>query len=244
MEILLTILIGFAGGFVGSLVGSGGLITIPFLIFLGLPPQIALATNKLGSAGLALGSTLSFWKSQKIRWEYVKRFIPISIVGAFIGSYMLLNIPDGIINYIIAGIILTILPLVIFNRHMGIKSQTQSSRKQALGYIAFFGYAIFTAFFGAGGGTLVMFITLYFFGFDFLEVHATNKIPWMFTIAITLTIFILSGLVWFSYGIPLMIGAFIGSYAGGKLALHKGNKWLKMVFSVAAVLAALRLIFQ
>ena len=243
MEYLLTGFIGAISGFVGALVGSGGLIAIPFLIFLGLPPQVAIATTRFGSAGLAVGSTIPFLKSNKIRWAYVAKFIPIAAVGALIGTQFLTNLSGDNIQIILGVVMLMLLPMVLFGGQLGTTSGTPSPSRNAAGYMAYVEYALYAGFIGAGAGTVVMFISLFFFRFDFLEVHATNKFPWMASIAVSLVVFGLNGLIWVSYGLPLLGGMFIGSYLGGRLAIYKGNRWLKNIFAIAVIIAAVRLLW-
>ena len=62
---LAAFLIGAVASFIGSMVGGGGLLSIPFLVFVGLPPQVAIATNKMGAIGLILGAIPKFWKAKK-----------------------------------------------------------------------------------------------------------------------------------------------------------------------------------
>lgn len=71
ITIFVVFFLGIAVSFIGVIVGGGGLISIPILIFLGLPPQIAIATNKFGSLGLSLSGLYKYWKAKKIIFEFV-----------------------------------------------------------------------------------------------------------------------------------------------------------------------------
>lgn len=80
IDLLLVLLVGLTGGFFDSTVGSGGLITIPSLIFIGLPPQVAIATDRLGTVGQELTALFKFSKAQKILWKYVPAFTVCSLM--------------------------------------------------------------------------------------------------------------------------------------------------------------------
>ena len=82
-----------------------------------------------------------------------------------------------------------------------------------------------------------------FFGFSIIQASATNKIPWFILGIISFTIYAINGIVNFSYGLALMIGMFAGGYMGAKTAVKKGNKWVKIVFSMIVIISSIKLIF-
>ena len=87
MEELLIFIIGIISGFLGATVGSGGMVSIPALLFIGLPPHIALATNKIGDTGIYLSAIKQYWKSKHIDWKIAKQLIIIACFGSAIGIY-------------------------------------------------------------------------------------------------------------------------------------------------------------
>src|SRR5437016_2627042 len=83
-------LIGITTGFVDSTGGPGGIITIPLLILLGFPPQVAIATDRVGIVGQSLAAIFKFWRAKKIVWKYVPILTIISLCGSLIGANILL----------------------------------------------------------------------------------------------------------------------------------------------------------
>ena len=71
ITLLLVLFIGIVTGFFDSVIGAGGLISVPSLIFLGLPPQVAIATDRLGTLGQIFTALIKFWQAKKIVWKYV-----------------------------------------------------------------------------------------------------------------------------------------------------------------------------
>ena len=96
IKLVATFFVGVFASFIGSMVGSGGLISIPFLIFLGLPPHIAIATNRVGAFGLQLGALARFLKSKEIAWKYVGWFSVLALVAGQVGSRLLLQTDEAL----------------------------------------------------------------------------------------------------------------------------------------------------
>lgn len=95
--ILLIFFTGLATGFFDSVIGAGGLISVPALVFLGLPPQTAIATDRFGTIGQSFTAFLKFWKAKKIVWKYVLILTGISLVASLIGANILVNIDPKIL---------------------------------------------------------------------------------------------------------------------------------------------------
>ncbi|MBS3168966.1 TSUP family transporter, partial [Candidatus Woesearchaeota archaeon] len=104
--LLLVSLIGLVTGFFDSIIGAGGLISVPSLVFLGLPPQIAIATDRLGTIGQTFTALIKFWKAKKIVWRYVPILAVISLAGSLIGANILLNVDQKILESVVGVLIL------------------------------------------------------------------------------------------------------------------------------------------
>lgn len=239
----LVLIIGFVTGFLGSTVGGGGLVSIPFLIFLGLPPNIAIATDRLAVVGQTTGAIPKFLKNNKIKWEYVPIFVLISLPATFIGSNLLININIELLTKIIGIIILSFIPLLFLNKSLGLKNTSPSKIKKYLGYILYFLVMIFAAFFGGGAGTILMYLLMYFFGFTIIESVATDLIPWLILSIISLVLFHLQGLIHYPYGIVILIGTFIGGYVGAHISITLGDKWIKRFFAAIIFISSIKLLF-
>ncbi len=243
ITIISVLLIGIATGFVDTTISSGGLISVPFLIFMGLSPASAIATDRLGSIGQTLTSLPKFWKEKKVLWKYVPFFTILSMVGAMIGANILLNLNQNTLNKIIGTVILILLPLIFLKPELGIKRKKTSKLKLGIGFSLYFLLTIFSGFFGAGTGTISIYMIMYLFGFTIIEIMATGKIPWFVLSLTSLIVFAKSGIINYSFGIVLFIGGAVGGYLGTHLVLKKGNQWVKRLFIVVVIIAAIRLLF-
>jgi uncharacterized protein len=237
-------LIGIVSAFIGTLVGAGGLISIPFLIFVGLPPHIAIATNRFGALGRNFTTTIKFWHAKKILWKYIPILSVLALGGAYIGANILLAVSEESISRVVGIIMIAILPFVFLNKDMGVIRKKVSKLKEIIGYLFYFLIMIFGGFFGGGAGTLVFYTMMHFLGLTIVESNATDSLPGGLMLSIIVTIiFAINGLINYGVGIVLLLGMALGGYLGAHTAIKKGNKWVKMVFVVFVLLSAVKLLF-
>src|SRR6185369_3209451 len=141
-------LLGLLTGFVDSTAGSGGLILIPMLIFMGVPPQAAIALDRFGTLGMEVGAFITFHKAKKIVWEFVPLFSLLALVGGIIGANILVSIDPASIQKIIGVILLLSLPLILLHKNAGVKRVATSVTRKVIGYFMYFVIMIYNGFFG------------------------------------------------------------------------------------------------
>ncbi len=236
-------LIGFISSLVGTIGGAGGLLSIPFLMFVGLPPQIAIATNKFGSLGRSFGAIPKFFKEKKINWKYVPPFIAINIVGAVIGANLLISINEELLTKIVGFIILLVLPFLFFKKDIGTVKKKVSANKERIGFFMYFLVSIFAAFFGGGSGTFIFYVLMIFFGFTIIEANGTDQFPALVLSISAIVVFAINGIIDYVLGFFMLLGMLFGGYTGARLAIKNGNGWTKKVFGIIVAFAAIKLLF-
>lgn len=224
ITILAVFLIGILASTFGSMVGGGTLLSLPFLMIIGLPPQIAIATERFGGLGQTLAAFYKFSRSQKINWEYVPRLSAVSSMGSIIGAQILVNINPTLLQHATAFILLTLLPLLFLNHDLGIQHQQVSKTKIIIGSVIYFLIQIFASFFGGGTGILIVHTLMIFFGLTIIEATATKIIPWFFLSLFSLLIFAQHGIINYQLGVILLAGMTIGGYFDAHLAIKKRGK--------------------
>ncbi len=235
-------LIGVIASILGSLVGGGSLLLIPFLIFIGLPPHVAIATDRFGSLGQTFTAFYKFRKAKKIHWKYVPILAVLSLAGSLIGANILLNINPKILQNIIGVILLLLIPFIFLKRDIGVKNIKQNKYKIAFGLLLYFLVQIFSGFFG-GVGTIIFYILIITFGFTIIEANATQIIPIFVLFISSLIIFAFKGIINYWIGAVLMIGMAVGGYIGAHIALKKGDNWVKGLFALLVVILSIKLLF-
>ena len=243
ITLIAVFLVGSMAGFMGSIAGGGGLISIPFLIFIGLPPQVAIATDRLGSIGQAITACYKFWKAKKIIWKHVVVLTALALAGALIGANILLSFNQENLRNVVGLALVILLPLIFLKRNIGFKKVETTKTKMLIGLAIYFLVQVFTGFFGGGTGPIIFYTLMYFFGFSIIESNATNNIPWIVLSVTSLIIFALNGLVDYKNGIVLLFGMAIGGYLGAHTALKKGDSWVKGIFAIIVIISGIKLLF-
>ena len=242
--IIIIFLIGLISSFIGSLSGGGGgLISMPALTFLGLPPNIAVATNRFGSLGVGLSSTYKFAKAKKIVFKYAFPLMAISVIGSVIGAKILIEINQELLTKLIGFLIIFMLPFIFIKNKSGIKRKVVGRSYKIFGFIAYSGLAVYDGFFGAGAGIFATYILVFLLGLTYIESNATDKIAWLLNGIVSTVIFAFYGLINYFFGIILLAGMLIGGYFGAHTAIKKGNNFVRILFSIVVLVSALKLIF-
>ena len=243
VTLLIVLLLGVIVGFFDSIIGAGGLISVPSLILLGLPPQVAIATDRFGLLGQTFSSLIKFWRAKKIVWRYVPILSAITLVGSLIGANILLSIDPKILKNFVGFILLILLPIIFLKRDFGIKREKISKSKKIIGFCVYLLIMIFGACFGQGTGPMVFYTLTFFFGFTMVEVLATNTFPWLVLAISSLVIFAVNKIIDYKIGVILLIGMALGGYVGAHVAIKKGDIWIKRLFVLLVIISAVKLLF-
>lgn len=241
-ELLLTFGIGVMASIVSGMAGGGGgLISAPFFILIGLPPQVAVATTKFGALGLTLGSMAKFRKTEHVRKDFVIFLSFLSIVAAIVGSQILLASSNEYVERLV-GVMMVVTVPFLFMKDLGLQSFKPTYWKEVFGYVSYFIVLVLQAAFGAGVGMMLMVVMMGLLGFTALESSATRRIPGFILAIVSLGIYIFSDVVYYGHGLAMLAGMLVGGYVGSHIAVKKGDKFVKAVFAIVVVILGINLI--
>ncbi|CAN2253922.1 sulfite exporter TauE/SafE family protein [Bacillus vallismortis] len=229
--LLFLIAAGFAAAFIDSVVGGGGLISIPALLFVGLPPSVALGTNKLAATMGALTSTINFLRSGQINKRLVFKLLPLSIIGSGAGVYVVQLIPSAFLKPIILVLLILVTIYTLFKKGWGMESSFKELTKKMTFFIvsAALLLGFYDGFLGAGTGSFLIFSFL-LLGFNFVESAGNAKVLNLGSNIAALITFMLFSSVDFRYGIPMGIAMIIGALVGTRVAIKNGAAYVKVLF--------------
>lgn len=243
IHLLIILAVGIIAGSFGTLVGGGGLITIPTLILLGLPPHTAIGTNRLGATGMAIAGWYEFSKKGMINYEIGLTIGIPALLGPILGANLVLKISETILKHVIAIITILILVFIISKPKMGIQKAKHNIKKHEylIGAVLSLFIFIYSGFYGAGTGALLTYVLILLFGQTFLESAATRKIAQLISTVMAAIIFAISGVISYPLGAALFTGSLIGSYIGAHFSDRIGNIWIKRLFFVIVLIMAIKL---
>lgn len=236
---IVLVLIGVLVGFINVISGGGSLITLPVLIFFGLESTVANASNRIGNVAQNIFALAGF-KSKGVRYDKYVYFLGIAAaLGAILGTYMALKIPDKAFNKILAFVMLIVVVFTIFSPNLSVKNLSERVSKQhkVLGFIAFFVIGIYGGFIQAGTGLLIMATLAIINRFSFVKINTYKVIIVLFYLSIALFIFLINGKINWAYGLSLGLGTSVGGWVASRWSLQQGDEWIKrfMLLSVSAL---------
>lgn len=236
----------FFGAMYGTLIGGASLLTIPTLIFFGVPPHVAVGTNRLGIIGLPLAGWYKFHQKKLIDYKVGSLIAFFSAIGAIYGAYLFLKVPDDILEYVVAAMTLLLTLVLIFNPESGIKKAKKLLKKRhyALGIVLSLLFGVYGGFYGAGIGTLQSFLLIFLFGQTFLEAAGTRKIANLLVSIVAALIFMAAGIIQYNLVAIIFIAAYMGSWVGAHYSDRIGNVWIKRAFITYALVVVVAIIFK
>ena len=241
----LIVVAGALAGFINTLAGSGSLITLPLLIFFGLPANIANGTNRLGVLLQSIVAVSGFKQKKVFEWkEGIWLTIP-AIIGSLLGAAMAVNLDEQLMNRIIGGLLVFMFFIILFKPDRWDKEQAgQVKSKPGLWQIIIFlGIGFYGGFIQAGVGYFLLAGLVLGAGFDLLK---GNAIKVLITLALTvaaIVVFIVNGQVDYGVGLSLGAGSMIGAWIATRLAVRKGAKFIRWVLLVTIFGFAVKLLF-
>jgi uncharacterized membrane protein YfcA len=244
LHIGIIIAVGIVSGFVNTVAGGGSLITMPVLIFLGLPSVIANGTNRVALMAQSIVAVTNFRKKGFFDWKLgVTLAIPATI-GAIMGSNIAISLSDDIFNKVLAVVMVIVLIITIWNPQKKIKEnkETLVLKDKIIGIIVFFGVGIYGGFIQAGVGFIIMASLTLITGSSLVKVNSIKVFVVAVYMIFSLVVFILNGKVNWAYGISLVVGSSIGAYLGSNFSVKKGDKWIKVLLVVAIIVMSLKLL--
>ena len=243
MEILqvgLILVIGVVSGFINTLGGGGSLLTLPMLIFLGLPAAVANGTNRIG---LIIQNVVAVSNFRRKGFFYPKLGITLAVpavFGSFLGARLAISIPEELFQKILAVIMIMILVLILTRPEKkflkGIEGENLSTTRLIVSMFVFFGIGVYGGFIQAGVGFIIISALALITGMSLIKINSLKVFIILIYVSSSFIVFITHGKVDWILGLTLAIGNALGAYLGSNFAVSKGDKWIR-VFIVIAILS-------
>jgi len=235
-ELVLLCLVAFAAGFIDAIVGGGGLLQTPatLLILPHYPVATLLGTTKIPSiAGTALAA-FKYSRQVKFNLKVLAACASTAFFAALTGAFLVSRIDNAVIKPIILVVLILVALYTYFNKQFGIHQEKNHSVKKQVAMAAVFGLVIgfYDGLIGPGTGSFLILVFIAVLGFDFIGASAHAKIVNIATNLAAIIYFSYSGHILFEYAIPMAAFNLCGAYFGTRLALLKGNKFVRIFFLI------------
>ncbi len=237
--------VGSVAGVLNVVAGGGSFLTLPVLIFLGLPPTLANGTNRVGVVLQNVGAVWSFRRHGMIDWSYLLWAALPAMVGAVLGSWVALRVGDELFQNILVFLMVAVTLWTLWDPLK--KTQLKASGSSQMPVVAvlvagFFLSGVYGGFVQAGVGFLIL-ATTSLAGLDLVRGNAVKVLSVLCFGVVSLGMFAWQDKVDWWIGLALGTGMALGGLVGVKLTVLKGHAWIKKVVTVTIIVFALRLWF-
>lgn len=244
--IVLLAVFGFVAAFIDSTVGGGGLISLPALLGLGMPPYLALGTNKLAGTISSATSSYTFIKNGKFDKKLMLILFPVSLIGAYFGAKTVLFVPQEFLKILVVIMMALIFVYTLFNKRFGQDSHYKGLTKFTLGIGIPFTFLIgfYDGFFGPGTGSFFVFLMVLLFGYDFVIAAGNGRILNLASNISALFVFTMEGKVVFMTGLIMGIAMLLGANLGAKMAIKTGVRYVRPLFLVVSITLIVKMVYE
>ena len=235
---------GTLSGFIDSIAGGGGLIGLPVLMAVGIPPLVAIGTNKVQSVFGTATASVRYTVGGLIHWRRIWPGVAASFIASIIGAMMVSRIDASALGRIIPFILLALWFYVALNKHLG-QQENHARIRPGIYYPAagcLFGF--YDGFLGPGTGSFWTVSQVGLIGMDLKQSTASAKPSNFASNAGALLLFILTGQVLFKVGLVMALGQLIGAWTGAHLVVQRPPKFIYPFFLAVVAAIVLKLFWD
>jgi uncharacterized membrane protein YfcA len=243
LEIIALIFIGFIAGSINTIAGGGSLLTLPILIFLGLPPNIANGTNRIAILFQNISNTAGF-KSKGVSTFPFSIYIGISaLIGSIIGAQIAVDIKGETFNKILAVIMVLVVGFMVFKPKSTqiMKEEKVKGKYLWLSIVLFFFVGIYGGFIQAGVGFIILLILSSINSFSLVKSNAIKVVVILIYTIAAVAVFAYNDKINWEVGLVLAIGNSLGGWFASRWSVKKGDTLVKKFLIVMVIAMAIKL---
>jgi uncharacterized membrane protein YfcA len=220
----------FLAGFVDSIAGGGGIITVPVLLAMGLDPHVALGTNKLQACFGSCTASIHYIRGNLVTLRETVTGICFTAVGAAVGAAAIQMVEAPFLKLLLPVLLMAIFLYMLFSPDAG-KLDRRPVMHPSLFYIAAgVGLGFYDGFFGPGTGSFWTIAFVVFLGQNLKKATAHTKVMNATSNLISLAAFLIGGKVLFFPGLLMGTGQLLGATLGSHMVLNKGVRFVRAFF--------------
>jgi len=223
-------IVGLIAGTVDAIAGGGGLISLPALLSVGVPPHVALGTNKLQATIGTFVATRSYYRKGWFSLTTIYKGLVFGFVGAVLGAIAGQMVSSDILKTIIPVLLLAILAYTLYSPQLGYEDKKPKFNEFWFYVIFGFIMGFYDGFFGPGTGSLWVFCLTFFLGYNFTKATAYAKVFNLKSNVIATVCFAVGQNIDYRIALSMAAGQIIGGQLGAHLAIKNGAKLIRPIF--------------
>lgn len=236
--LILLCIVAFFAGFVDAIVGGGGLIQTPagLILLPNEPVARVIGSLKVPAFTGTFFAARNYLKLVNIPLPRLLLFTSVAFIAAFIGSYCLTNMSNQFMKPVLIVVLLIIALYTYFKKDLGLKAAFKEVQFPWYKGVAIcVGLGFYDGFIGPGAGALLVLAFIGSLGFDFLQANAHAKVVNLATNLGSIFLFVLKGSILWSIALPMAFCNALGGILGSKMAIKKGNKFIRTLFLLVII---------
>jgi len=234
---------GLVAGFVDSIAGGGGLITLPVLLSLGLGPKEALGTNKLQASFGSGSAALHYARAKAVPLKDCLRGFAFSFLGAALGSLAVQQLTRSVLERAIPILVLAVAAYTLLKPRLGAEDVHPRMSRNSFDLLFGLGIGFYDGFLGPGTGTFWTMAFMLCLGFNMLRATAYTKVMNFASNLSSLALFLAGGSVLFTEGCVMGAGQLLGARLGAGMVVTRGTKFIRPMFLCVVFALTLKLIY-
>ena len=228
-------------GAVDAIAGGGGLVTLPALLAAGLPPDLALGTNKGQSVFGSGAALLRYAWAGLVDGRMARITFPAGLAGSLCGAALVLLVPPEALRPVVLALLVVVAAVLAFRPAAPAPRAGSRPWRPATAVAIALGIGAYDGFFGPGTGTFLIFAFVVFHGAGMQQASADAKVVNFASNLAALALFSARGLVVWQAALPMAAGQFAGGLVGAHLAVRGGDRVVRVVVLAVVVALVLKL---
>ncbi|MDH2998139.1 hypothetical protein A1D22_09650 [Pasteurellaceae bacterium LFhippo2] len=236
--------VALVAGTIDAIAGGGGLITIPALLSVGIPPAVALGTNKLQACGGSFSASLYFIWKKAVDLKQIWLLILLTFIGASLGTILvqIINVDD--LKLILPFLIMLIAIYFLFSPNISDQDSKQRISYPLFAFTAALGIGFYDGLFGPATGSFFTLAFLLLLGFNLTKSVAHAKVLNFTSNIASLIFFILGGAILWKVGLVMLVGQVIGGNLGARMVVTKGKKLIRPLIVTMSFIMVVKMLWD
>lgn len=238
----------FAAGFIDAIVGGGGLIQTPMGLILlpNLPVSTVIGTLKIPAFSGTAFAAFQYMKKVVIQWKMLLIMMALAVPSAILGSTLLIYVSNDFMKPLLLVVLSLLLIYTYVKKNFGQHEVKEHSAKTQIIYAVLISMVVgfYDGFIGPGAGSFLVVVFIALMGFDFLHASANAKMVNLATNFGSICLFIVKGKIIWSIALPMAVSNAFGGWLGAKLAINKGNGFIRVFFLVVVMCTLIRFAYD
>jgi uncharacterized protein len=231
-------------GWIDAIAGGGGMITVPLLLNLGIPPQMVLGTNKLQASFGSYTAAHHFVQKDVVPLKDAVPGIVATFLGSAVGTIAVQQIDASVLNVVIPFLLLAIALYMLYTPSLG--TGTSEPRMRRIPFYMLFGLSLgfYDGFFGPGVGSFWAVAFILMLGYELTRATGYTKVMNFTSNIVSCIVFAIGGHILWLPGLVMAGGQIAGARIGSGMVITRGVKFIRPVFITVVILTTLRVLVR